>query len=50
MDGDEHNQKRAIIAPEFVGRKLDAFLPVIERNVRDLIVGFTEKAARDLGR
>ena len=48
MDGDEHSQKRAIIAPEFVGRKLDAFMPVIERNVRDLIVGFTEKAARDL--
>ena len=48
MDGDEHTQKRAIIAPEFVGRKLDAFLPVIERNVRDLIVGFTEKAAREL--
>ena len=48
MDGDEHNQKRAIIAPEFVGRKLDAFMPVIERNVRDLIVGFTEKAAREL--
>ena len=48
MDGDEHTQKRAIIAPEFVGRKLEAFLPVIEDNVRRLIVGFTEKAARDL--
>ena len=48
MDGDEHTQKRAIIAPEFVGRKLEAFLPVIEDNVRRLIVGFTEKAAREL--
>ena len=48
MDGDEHTRKRAIIAPEFVGRKLEAFLPVIEANVRRLIVGFTEKAARDL--
>ncbi|HCV00538.1 MAG TPA: cytochrome P450 [Dehalococcoidia bacterium] len=48
MDGEEHSQKRAIIAPEFVGRKLDAFLPVIERNVRDLIVRFTEKAAKEL--
>ena len=48
MDGDEHSQKRAIIAPEFVGRKLEAFLPVIEDNVRRLIVGFTEKAAREL--
>ena len=48
MDGDEHTQKRAIIAPEFVGRKLDAFLPVIEENVRRLIVRFTEKAANDL--
>ena len=48
MDGDEHTQKRAIIAPEFVGRKLDAFLPVIERNVRELIARFTKKAASDL--
>ena len=48
MDGEEHTQQRAIIAPEFVGRKLDAFLPVIERNVRALIERFTEKAARAL--
>ncbi len=48
MNGEEHTQKRAIIAPEFVGRKLDAFMPVIERNVRALIERFTEKAARDL--
>ena len=48
MDGDEHTKKRAIIAPEFVGRKLDAFLPVIEANVRALIGRFTEEAARQL--
>ena len=48
MDGDEHTKKRAIIAPEFVGRKFEAFIPVIERNVRDLIERFTEKASRDL--
>jgi len=48
MDGDEHTKKRAIIAPEFVGRKLDAFLPVIEANVRALIGRFTEEAARKL--
>lgn len=48
MDGEEHTRKRAIVAPEFVGRKLDAFLPVVERNVRELVARFTEKAAREL--
>ena len=48
MDGEEHDLKRAIIAPEFVGRKLEAFVPVIEKNARELITRFTEKAARNL--
>ena len=48
MDGDEHTRKRAIVAPEFVGRRLDAFLPVVEGNVRELVARFTEKAAREL--
>jgi pulcherriminic acid synthase len=48
MDGEEHTQKRNIIAPEFVGKKLDAVLPIIEQNVRALITRFTEKAAREL--
>jgi len=48
MDGAEHDTKRAIIAPEFVGRRLEAFVPVIEKNARELIARFTEKAAREL--
>jgi pulcherriminic acid synthase len=48
MDGEEHTQKRNIIAPEFVGKKLEAFVPVVEENARQLIARFTEKAAKDL--
>ncbi len=48
MDGDEHTQKRNIIAPEFVGQKLAAFLPVVEQNTHDLIEKFAPQAAADL--
>ncbi len=45
-DGEQHNKLRNIVAPEFVGRKLDLLLPVIERNSMALIEKFTEKHAR----
>ena len=45
-DGEEHNMLRNIVAPEFVGRKLEALLPIIERNSTALIEKYTEKQAR----
>ncbi|MFN0095533.1 MAG: cytochrome P450 [Dehalococcoidia bacterium] len=48
MDGDEHTQKRNIVAPEFVGQKLAAFLPVVEQNTHDLIEKFAPRAAEEL--
>ena len=48
MDGEEHTMKRNIVAPEFVGKRLEAFLPVIEQNAHDLIEKFTENAASNL--
>ncbi len=47
-DGEQHNKLRNIVAPEFVGRKLEALLPVIERNSMALIEKYTEKHARRL--
>ena len=40
MDGEEHTQKRNIIAPEFVGKKLDGFAHIVEENARALIDRF----------
>lgn len=38
MDGADHDIRRAIVAPELVGQKLERnFVPLIERNVRSLI-------------
>jgi cytochrome P450 len=45
-DGDEHTKLRNIVAPEFVGMKLNALLPTIQRNTMALIEQFTEKHAR----
>ena len=45
-DGEHHTKLRNIVAPEFVGRKLKALLPVISRNTMALIEKFTEKNAR----
>jgi len=45
-DGDEHTKLRNIVAPEFVGMKLNALLPTIQRNTMALIERFTEKHAR----
>ena len=49
-DGEQHNKLRNIVAPEFVGRKLEALLPIIERNSMALIVKFTEKHALRMAR
>lgn len=45
-DGEEHAKLRNIVAPEFVGRKLQALLPVVTRNTMALIEKFTASNAR----
>ncbi|WP_438489788.1 cytochrome P450 [Streptomyces sp. S186] len=41
MSGREHAVRRALVAPAFRGRELrETFLPLIERNARELIDGF----------
>ncbi|MBI1180003.1 MAG: cytochrome P450 [Alphaproteobacteria bacterium] len=45
-DGEDHTKLRNIVAPQFVGRKLTALLPTIQRNAMALIRKFTEKHAR----
>ena len=37
MDGMDHVVRRSIVAPEFVGKRLDAYADVIDRNALDLI-------------
>lgn len=45
-DGDEHTKLRNIVAPEFVGLKLKALLPVVTRNTMTLIDKFTAANAQ----
>ena len=45
-DGDEHTKLRNIVAPEFVGLKLKALLPVVAQNAMALIEKFTATHAR----
>ncbi len=45
-DGQEHIKLRNIVAPQFVGMKLTALLPTIQRNAMALIRKFTETHAR----
>lgn len=47
-DGQDHIKLRNIVAPQFVGMKLTALLPIIQRNAMALIKKFTEKHARIL--
>ena len=47
-DGHDHIKLRNIVAPQFVGMKLTALLPIIQRNAMALIAKFTEKHARIL--
>lgn len=49
MSGREHSVRRALVAPAFRGRTLDEqFLPVIERNARQLIDGFRADGSADV--
>ncbi|QIY59172.1 cytochrome P450 [Streptomyces sp. RPA4-5] len=49
MSGREHSVRRALVAPAFRGRELrERFLPVIERNARELIDTFRDAAETDL--
>jgi cytochrome P450 len=49
LSGREHAVRRALVAPAFRGGDLkDKFLPVIERNSRELIDGFRHTGAADL--
>ncbi|MFI7102083.1 cytochrome P450 [Streptomyces sp. NPDC050161] len=49
MSGREHAVRRALVAPAFRGRTLEeSFLPVIERNARELVDGFRESGSADL--
>ncbi|MGY0489246.1 cytochrome P450 [Streptomyces sp. WG-D5] len=49
MSGREHSVRRALVAPAFRGSELqDKFLPVIERNSRELIDRFRESGSADL--
>jgi cytochrome P450 len=49
MSGREHAVRRALVAPAFRGNELEQkFLPVIERNARELIDGFRDKGSADL--
>ncbi|MFF3492988.1 cytochrome P450 [Streptomyces sp. NPDC002795] len=49
MSGREHAVRRALVAPAFRGSELqDKFLPVIERNSRDLIDTFRDTGSADL--
>ena len=49
LDGREHSVRRALVAPAFRGSELqEKFLPVIERNARELIEGFRDAGSADL--
>lgn len=49
LSGREHSVRRALVAPAFRGSELqEKFLPVIERNARELIDGFRDKGTVDL--
>ena len=49
MGGREHSVRRALVAPAFRGKELqEKFLPVIERNARELIEAFEADGSADL--
>ncbi|MGG2461325.1 cytochrome P450 [Streptomyces sp. RGM 3693] len=49
MSGREHAVRRALVAPAFRGRELrETFLPIIERNARELIDAFRDAEEADL--
>ena len=48
MDGMDHVVRRSIVAPEFVGKRLEAYHEVIDRNARDLIEPWRRDGRVDL--
>jgi pulcherriminic acid synthase len=49
MSGREHSVRRALVAPAFRGRELqEKFLPVIERNSRELVDAFRQEGSAEL--
>jgi pulcherriminic acid synthase len=46
-DGREHVVRRTIIAPELVGKRLDGYRVLIERNAEKLIARMRDRAGRD---
>jgi pulcherriminic acid synthase len=49
LSGREHSLRRALVVPAFRGSELqEKFLPVIERNARELIDGFRDAGQADL--
>lgn len=45
FDGEDHRKLRALVAPQFVGEKMKALLPIVQRNAIALVEKFTEKHA-----
>jgi pulcherriminic acid synthase len=48
MDGREHVVRRTIVAPEVVGRRLDGYKALIERNAREMLAAFRGRGHADL--
>jgi pulcherriminic acid synthase len=48
MDGRDHVVRRTIVAPEVVGKRLDNYRELIERNARDMIEQFRHRGRADL--
>jgi len=47
-DGEDHRKLRALVAPQFVGEKMKALLPIVQRNAIALVEKFTEKHAAQI--
>jgi cytochrome P450 len=48
MDGSDHVWRRTIVAPEVVGKRLDGYRTLIERNANELIDRFVGNGSADL--
>lgn len=48
MDGHEHVVRRTIVAPEVVGKRLDGYRTLIERNAREMLDAFRGRGHADL--
>lgn len=48
LEGREHARKRALVSPNFRGKGLEAWMPVIHRNVRQILDGGVEAKVESL--